>query len=96
MPQALVYSSGSAEEMIANCDALVTQYSSTVFVGLALGKECYSSWDLAELKRLMPVQNGRAAANVAAVCRRVLAADGATEDAAPPFAGLAVRQAAAS
>ena len=95
-PQALVYATGSAEHMIANCAALVTQYSSTVFVGLALGKECYSSWDLAELKRLMPVQNGRAAANVAAVCRRVLAAGGATEDAAPPFAGLAVRQAAAS
>jgi hypothetical protein len=92
--QALVYSSGSAEEMIANCDALVTQYSSTVFVGLALGRECYSSWDLAELRRLLPVQNGRAAANVAAVCRRVLAAGGATEDEAPPFAGLA--QAAAS
>ena len=46
--------------MIANCDALVTQYSSTVFVGLALGKECHSYWDLDELRRLMPVQNASA------------------------------------
>jgi len=29
----------SAEEMIANCDVLITRYSSTAFVGLALGKK---------------------------------------------------------
>src|SRR5262245_7987427 len=95
-PDALVFAIGSAEEMIANCDVLVTQYSSTVFVGLALGKECHSSWDIGELRRLLPVQNRRAAANVAAVCRRVLALGGATEDDAPPFAGLALPEAAAS
>jgi hypothetical protein len=72
-PQALVFDSGSAEEMIANCDVLVTQYSSTVFVGLALGKECHSYFDAAELRRLMPVQNGSAALNIATVCREVLA-----------------------
>jgi hypothetical protein len=72
-PRALVFDRGSAEEMIANCDVLVTQYSSTVFVGLALGKECHSYFDLAELRRLMPVQNGSAARNIAAVCREVLA-----------------------
>src|SRR6266545_689620 len=32
-PGALVYESGSAEEMIANCDVLITQYSSTAYVG---------------------------------------------------------------
>ena len=93
---ALVFATGSAEAMIANCDALVTQYSSTVFVGLALGKECYSNWDLAELRRLLPLQNGCAAANVAAVCRRVLATSVAAEGDRPPFAGLALGQAAAS
>jgi hypothetical protein len=71
-PRALVYSRGSAEEMIANCDVLVTQYSSTVFVGLALGKEVHSYFDLGVLRRLMPIQNGRAAQNIAAVCREVL------------------------
>lgn len=73
-PQALVYATGSAEEMIANCDVLITQYSSTVFVGLALGKECHSYWDIERLRRLMPLQNGCAASRIAHVCREVLAA----------------------
>ncbi|MDP9121828.1 MAG: hypothetical protein M3O15_10775 [Acidobacteriota bacterium] len=72
-PEALVYAKGSAEEMIANCAVLVTQYSSTVFVGLALGKEVHSYFDLGELKRLMPIQNNEAAYQIAAVCREVLA-----------------------
>ena len=32
-PGALVYASGSAEEMIANADVVITQWSSTAFVG---------------------------------------------------------------
>jgi hypothetical protein len=72
-PEALVFASGRAEEMIANCDALVTQYSSTIFVGLALGKECHSYFDLEELRRLLPVQNARAASNIAEICRGLLA-----------------------
>jgi hypothetical protein len=72
-PGALVFSRGSAEEMIANCDVLVTQYSSTVFVGLALGKECHSYFDLPALRRLLPLQHGRAAREIAGVCREVLA-----------------------
>jgi hypothetical protein len=50
-PEALVYSHGSAEEMVANCDVLITQYSSTVFVGLALAKEVHSYFDVEELRR---------------------------------------------
>src|SRR4030043_85126 len=60
-PGALVFTTGSAEEMIANCDVLITRFSSTAFVGLALGKETYSDFDMDELRRLMPVQNGSAA-----------------------------------
>jgi hypothetical protein len=71
-PEARVFSRGSAEHMIANCDVLVTQYSSTVFVGLALGKECHSYWDIGQLRRLMPIQNGSAAREIAGVCRAVL------------------------
>ena len=73
-PGALVFSSGSAEEMIANCDVLITRYSSTVFVGLALGKETYSDFPMDELRRLIPEQNDAAAANIAAVCRRMIEA----------------------
>ena len=57
----MVFSTGSAEEMIANCDVLITRFSSTAFVGLALGKETHSDFDMDELRRLMPVQNNSAA-----------------------------------
>jgi hypothetical protein len=83
-PDALVFASGSAEAMIANCDVLVTQWSSTIFVGLALGKECHSYFDLAELRRLLPLQHGQAAARIAEVCRRVLAGEGRPEEVSPP------------
>jgi len=78
-PRALVYSSGSAEEMIANCDVLITQYSSTAFVGLALGKEVHSLFEIPELHRLLPLQNGSAARNIADVCHNVIEGRGATE-----------------
>jgi hypothetical protein len=71
-PGATVFTTGSAEEMIANCDVLITRYSSTAFVGLALGKETHSDFDLDELRRLTPVQNGSAALNIAKVCRQLL------------------------
>jgi hypothetical protein len=51
---------------------LITRYSSTVFVGLALGKETHSDYPMDELRRLLPVQNHSAALNIANVCRRVL------------------------
>ncbi len=71
-PGALVFATGSAEEMIANCDVLITRFSSTAFVGVALGKETYSDFDSDELRRLMPLQNDSAALNIADVCRRIL------------------------
>lgn len=81
-PRALVFQDGSAEEMIANCDVLVTQWSSVAFVGLALGKEVHASWPDADLRRLMPIQNGgTSAAKIARVCRALL---GAEEPQRPP------------
>jgi hypothetical protein len=70
-PTAMVFTTGSAEEMIANCDALITRFSSTAFVGVALGKETYSDLDRDTLTRLMPLQNDSAALNIADVCRRI-------------------------
>ena len=61
-PGALVYASGNINYMIANCDALITQFSSTVYVGIALGKEVHSAYDIEELKRLMPIQNNETSA----------------------------------
>lgn len=72
-PNALVYADGDTNHMIANCRVLITQYSSVVYVGLALGKECHSYFDLAQLRRLVPVQNGGTSARaIAGVCEAVL------------------------
>ncbi len=73
VPEALVFAKGSAEEMIANADVFIGQYSSTAFVALALGKEVHSHFDLGELRRLLPIQNRCAARNVARVCRELVA-----------------------
>ena len=48
---------------------LICQYSTLAFVGLALGKEVHSYFDLEELRRLLPLQGGGAAGNIAEVCR---------------------------
>jgi hypothetical protein len=90
-PGARVFTHGSAEEMVANCAALLCQYSTLAFVGLALGKEVSSYWDLEELRRLMPIQGGGAAGRIAQVCRALLASEraptalpaGATRSAIP-------------
>jgi hypothetical protein len=66
-PGAPVFASGSAEEMVANCEALVCEYSTLAYVGLALGKEVHSWFDLDFLRRLLPVQHGQAAQRIARV-----------------------------
>jgi hypothetical protein len=73
-PGALVFERGNTEEMIANCAVLVTQFSSTAYVGLALGKEVHSYFDVEELARLCPIQNGSTSGRrIAEVCRQLLA-----------------------
>lgn len=72
-PGAVVHTQGSAEELVANCSVLFTQYSSVAFVGVALGKEVHSNFPIEELRRLLPIQNGgRSADAIAAVARKLL------------------------
>jgi hypothetical protein len=72
-PEALIFNDGLIEPMIANCDVLITQYSTVVYTGLALGKEIHSYFDAAMLRRLAPLQNGgKSAKNIANVCRALL------------------------
>ncbi len=72
-PEALVFHEGKTDHMIANCDVLITQYSTVVYTGLALGKECHSYFDIEELRKLVPWQNGGTSArNIASVCMEVL------------------------
>jgi hypothetical protein len=85
-PAATVYTSGSAEEMVANCAVLICQYSTLAFVGLALGKEVHSYWRIDELRRLLPLQGGGAARRIAQVCRALLLA-GQASTVTPPGAG---------
>jgi len=65
----LVYTDGNANYMVANCDVLITQYSTLGYVGLELGKEVHSYFDMYELKKLAPLQNnGTSAKKIAAIC----------------------------
>ena len=72
-PGSFVFQKEKIDPMIANCDVLITRFSSVVYIGLALGKEVYSDFDLAELKRLLPLQNGGTSAfNIAMVARKII------------------------
>jgi hypothetical protein len=71
-PGAKVFTRGSAEQMVANCEVLVVQYSTLAYVGLALGKEVHAYADLEELRRLLPLQGGAAARHIAGACRALL------------------------
>ena len=80
-PSALVYIEGKTEHMIANCEELITQYSTVVYIGIALGKKVHSYFDVEQLKRLAPIQNGGvSAAAIAALCRRYIEFKGTKEE----------------
>jgi hypothetical protein len=69
----IIYKDGNVHEMIANCDVLVTKYSTVVYTGIALGKEVYSDVDIDILKQLSPLQNGgKSAENIAELCRELI------------------------
>jgi hypothetical protein len=73
-PEALVYHGVSIDPMIANCDVLLTRFSSTIFPALALGKEVHCDIDVDHIKRLKPIQNnGTSAKAIAEVGRLLLA-----------------------
>ncbi|HVW95383.1 MAG TPA: hypothetical protein VHA56_05415 [Mucilaginibacter sp.] len=77
----MVYQSGNTSHMIANCNELITQYSTVVYTGIALGKKVHSYFDVDMLKQLAPVQNGGTSArNIAAVCRAYLEFEGRKQD----------------
>ncbi|MBE0642758.1 MAG: hypothetical protein IH600_01635 [Bacteroidetes bacterium] len=72
-PGALVYTEGNTNHMVANCAVLITRFSSVVYVGLALGKEVHSEFDMDELRAQVPIQNGGTSAKrIADMCRDFL------------------------
>ncbi len=77
----LVFQNGNTNHMIANCIELITQYSTVVYTGLALGKKVHSYFKLDELKRLAPLQNGGTSArNIANICRAYVEFEGQRDD----------------
>ena len=78
-PRARALTSGSGEVLAANCHTLVTEWSTLAYVGLALGKPTYSYRDLEAHRGMLPDQNGRAARNIAGVCREVMVRPGARD-----------------
>jgi hypothetical protein len=72
-PEAIIYEDGNLNHMIANCDVLLTQYTSAVYIGIALKKETYSYFSMKELRRLVPIQNqGSSAAKIAEIARQLI------------------------
>jgi hypothetical protein len=72
-PNAIFLNRGNVNPMIANADAVITQYSSCTFVALALGKETHTLLDIDESRLLMPLQNfGDSARRIAVLSRRIL------------------------
>lgn len=66
----MIYQAGNTNEMITNCDELITQFSTVVYVGIALGKKVHSYFDLDTLYQQAPIQNGGTSArNIANICR---------------------------
>jgi len=69
----LVYQSGNTNHMIANCAELITQYSTVVYVGMALGKKVHSYFSVEELEKLCPVQTGGMSASyIAEACHNLI------------------------
>jgi len=77
----LVFQAGNTNEMIANCQELITQYSTVVYTGIALGKKVQSYFDIDQLYKLTPIQNGGTSArNISNVCRSFVEFKGPKED----------------
>ncbi len=73
----LIFTDGNTNHMIANCDELITQYSTVVYIGIVLGKKVHSYFDIDELKRLTPLQNdGSSSKTIAEICRNYISFKG--------------------
>ncbi len=77
----LVFSDGNINHMIANCDVLITQFSTVSYIGMVLGKEVHSYLNIERLKKLVPLQNGGTSGfHIAGICRQYMFHEGSDED----------------
>ncbi|MFM9838421.1 MAG: hypothetical protein ACKVOQ_09170 [Cyclobacteriaceae bacterium] len=78
---ALIYTEGNINPMITHCEELITQYSTVVYIGLALNKKVHSYFNVEELKHKAPIQNGgRSAAHIAEICRTYIGHSGSLRE----------------
>jgi hypothetical protein len=76
-PDAVIYTDGDSNHMVANCQELITQFSTLVYVGIVLGKKVHSYFDLNDLYRLVPEQNGATSARkIAEICQGFIEFEG--------------------
>lgn len=79
-PGTMIFTEGNTNHMIANCTELITQYSTVVYTGIALGKKVHSYFDVEQLHRLSPLQTGGTSAErIADICRLFIAFEGPAE-----------------
>jgi hypothetical protein len=79
--EAMIFDDGNSNHMIANCQELITQFSTLVYVGIVLGKKVHSYFDLNELYRLVPEQNGATSARkIADICQGYMEYSGSGKD----------------
>ena len=72
-PEATVLTNGNVHDMIANAATVITQQSTCTFTAVALGKDTHTYLDVAELRRLLPIQNGGSSSRqIAGIARRLL------------------------
>jgi hypothetical protein len=73
----LIFQPGNTNEMIANCEELITQWSSVVYVGIALGKKVHSYFNMETLYSQAPIQNnGTSAKTIAEIGRKFIEYNG--------------------
>lgn len=81
IPDAEIITEPILDTLIAHCDTLITQYSSSVYVGLVLGKTVYSYFPIEELESKKPIQNGGSSARIIAdIAREYMKFDGTKDE----------------
>lgn len=69
----LIFAKGNTEEMIANCDVLVTTYSTVILTAASLGKEIHCDYSKEEIEAYAPLQtNGSSAKTIADIGIKLL------------------------
>ncbi len=72
-PDALIFHAGNTNHMIANCQEIVTKYSSVLMTALGLDKPVHSDIEPEIVGKLRPMQNGGTSAErIAEICREYL------------------------